>query len=190
RRASYFGTAKVNAQVVLKSICMNLKKAANKIFVDEPSKRGAVRPQCSIRVRNSFEKGVKLHFSVKKTRKSVIWKFFPVTATKLSGLCKRSFHRGRYKSLTRQQRRWLKRRQAVEPAIGHLKSDHRMDRCWLQGKLGDALHAVLCAAGYNLRWLLRAIVRLGLKAVFLRLLLIQLINPIRSELITVDVNMM
>jgi IS5 family transposase len=29
-------------------------------------------------------------------------------------------HRGKYRSLTRQQRRWLKRRQAVEPAIGHL----------------------------------------------------------------------
>ena len=63
-----------------------------------------------------------------------------------------------------------------------------MDRCWLQGKLGDALHAVLCATGYNLRWLLRAMVRLGLKVAFLRLLLIQLVNPIRSELITVDVN--
>lgn len=77
-------------------------------------------------------------------------------------------HRGKYTSLTRQQRRWLRRRQAVEPAIGYLKSDHRMDRCWLQGQLGDALHAVLCATGYNLRWLLRAMVRLGLKAAFLR----------------------
>ena len=77
-------------------------------------------------------------------------------------------HRGKYKSLTQQQRRWLKRRQAVEPAIGHLKSDHRMDRCWLQGQLGDAMHAVLCAAGYNLRWLLRAMARLGLKALLLR----------------------
>lgn len=77
-------------------------------------------------------------------------------------------HRGKYKTLTQQQRRWLKRRQAVEPAIGHLKSDHRMDRCWLQGARGDALHAVLCAAGYNLRWLLRAMVRLGLKALLLR----------------------
>jgi IS5 family transposase len=67
-------------------------------------------------------------------------------------------HRGKYKSLTSQQKRWLKRRQAVEPAIGHLKSDHRMDRCWLKGALGDALHAVLCAAGYNLRKLLRWIV--------------------------------
>ncbi|SDY68537.1 transposase, IS5 family, partial [Nitrosomonas sp. Nm58] len=87
-----------------------------------------------------------------------------------------------------QQRRWLKRRQAVEPAIGHLKSDHRMDRCWLQRKLGDALHAVLCATGYNLRWLLRAMVRLGLKTAFLRILLLQLVNSIRSELLTVDVN--
>ena len=66
-------------------------------------------------------------------------------------------HRGKIKSLSRQQKTWLRRRQAVEPAIGHLKSDHRMDRCWLQGTVGDALHAISCAAGFNLRWLLRAI---------------------------------
>src|ERR1035441_3425612 len=66
-------------------------------------------------------------------------------------------HRGRFKSMTSQQRRWLRRRPAVEPAIGHLKSDNRMDRCWLQGALGDALHALSCAAGYNIRWLLRAL---------------------------------
>jgi IS5 family transposase len=83
-------------------------------------------------------------------------------------------HRGKYKSLTAQQRRWLKRRQAVEPAIGHLKSDHRMDRCWLQGQLGDALHAVLCATGLNLRWLMRAMARLGLKAIYLRQFLLAL----------------
>jgi IS5 family transposase len=89
-------------------------------------------------------------------------------------------HRGKYKSLTLQQKRWLRRRQAVEPAIGHLKSDNRMDRCWLQGALGDALHAISCAAGYNLRWLLRAIARLGLGSLFLRLLraaLAQAPNP-------------
>ena len=72
-------------------------------------------------------------------------------------------HRGKYKSLTSQQRRWLKRRQAIEPMIGHTKSDNRMDRCWLQGALGDALHALSCAAGYNIRWLLRAIARLAAK---------------------------
>jgi IS5 family transposase len=79
-------------------------------------------------------------------------------------------HRGKYKSLTKQQRRWLKRRQAIEPAIGHCKQDNRMERCWLKGALGDALHAVLCAAGYNIRWLMRAILRLGIRVVFLRLL--------------------
>ena len=76
-------------------------------------------------------------------------------------------HRGKYRSMTKIQRKWLKRRQAVEPVIGHLKADHRMDRCWLKGELGDAVHAVLCAAGYNLKWLLRAIVALGLNPIFL-----------------------
>jgi hypothetical protein len=42
----------------------------------------------------------------------------------------------------------LKRRQAIEPIIGHLKADHRMNRCHLKGAEGDSLHAVLCAAGY------------------------------------------
>jgi len=58
----------------------------------------------------------------------------------------------------------LKRRQAIEPVIGHLKADHRMGRCHLEGALGDKLHAVLCAAGYNIRWLLRMISKKGLRA--------------------------
>ena len=78
-------------------------------------------------------------------------------------------HRGKFKSLTPKQRTWLKRRQAIEPLIGHAKADHRMDRCWLKGAEGDALHAVLCAAGFNIRWLLRAIVRLGLGGLLLAL---------------------
>ena len=75
-------------------------------------------------------------------------------------------HRGKFKSLSDHEKRLLKRRQAIEPLIGHTKADHRMDRCWLQGALGDALHALGCAAGYNIRWLLRAITRLGLKGLF------------------------
>jgi transposase, IS5 family len=81
----------------------------------------------------------------------------------------RLIHRGKIASLDVQQRRWLKRRQAIEPTIGHTKLDHRMDRCWLQGATGDALHAVLCAAGFNIRWLLRAITAKGLKALCLAL---------------------
>ncbi|WIX08707.1 transposase [Xanthomonas oryzae] len=64
-------------------------------------------------------------------------------------------HRGQAKTLTRRQWRWIKRRQAVEPVIGHLKQDCRLNRCHLKGAQGDALHVLGCAAGYNLRWLLR-----------------------------------
>jgi hypothetical protein len=39
-----------------------------------------------------------------------------------------------------------------------------MDRCWLKGSEGDALHAVLCAAGFNIRSLLRAIAVQAAKA--------------------------
>jgi transposase, IS5 family len=66
-------------------------------------------------------------------------------------------HRGKYLTLTNKQQRWLKRRQAIEPIIGQTKSDNRMERCWLPGAVGDALHALNCAAGYNIRWLMRAI---------------------------------
>lgn len=76
--------------------------------------------------------------------------------------------RGKCKSLTNPQRRRMKRCQAVAPAIGHLKSDNRMARCWLPGQLGDALHAELCAAGYKIRWLLRVMVQLGLSVFLLR----------------------
>ena len=85
-------------------------------------------------------------------------------------------HRGKFKSLSPQQKTWLRRRQAVEPAIGHLKADHRMDRCWLKGALGDALHTISCAAGYNLRWLLRAIAKLGIAPAYLRLLQMALLQ--------------
>ena len=61
----------------------------------------------------------------------------------------------RYKSSSRAERRRRRRRSAVEPKIGHLKSDHRMDRCFLAGLMGDAINAVLAAAGANMRKLLR-----------------------------------
>ena len=79
-------------------------------------------------------------------------------------------HRGKLKTLTKEQRKALKRRQAVEPVIGHMKQDNGMGRCWLKGAEGDALNAVLAAAGYNLRWLLRAIADGRITLGFLRLL--------------------
>jgi IS5 family transposase len=52
----------------------------------------------------------------------------------------------------------LKRRAAIEPTIGHLKSDNRMNRNYLTGREGDKINALLSAAGYNLRKLLRWLV--------------------------------
>jgi IS5 family transposase len=75
-------------------------------------------------------------------------------------------HRGKARSLNKQQKKNLKRRQAIEPVIGHVKADHGMRRCWLKGEIGDALHSISCALGFNIRWLMRAIVRLGCKPFF------------------------
>ncbi|EDT41446.1 ISRSO9-transposase protein [Burkholderia ambifaria MEX-5] len=36
-----------------------------------------------------------------------------------------------------------------------MKADGRLDRNWLKGALGDAIHAVRCGAGHNLRMILR-----------------------------------
>ena len=47
--------------------------------------------------------------------------------------------------------KWLKRRSAIEPIFGHLKSDNRLERNLLKGKDGDHINAVLAACGFNLR---------------------------------------
>lgn len=59
------------------------------------------------------------------------------------------------KNDTRGERIRRRRRSAVEPKIGHLKSDNRMNRCFLAQLVGDAANAVLAAAGSNLLKLLR-----------------------------------
>ena len=53
------------------------------------------------------------------------------------------------------QKRALKRRNAIEPIIGHLKSDGFLGRNFLKGVEGDKLNAVLCGVGQNLRAILR-----------------------------------
>jgi transposase, IS5 family len=61
---------------------------------------------------------------------------------------------GQKRRVTEQIKRELRRRSAVEPVIGHAKSEHRMARNYLAGPAGDAINAVLAAAGYNFRRLL------------------------------------
>ena len=57
-------------------------------------------------------------------------------------------------------------RQAIAPDIGHAKHDNRMIRCDLDGRIGEALHAIGCATGHNIRWVMWAIERLALKGLF------------------------
>lgn len=61
------------------------------------------------------------------------------------------------RNLTRTQRKWYNRRSVVEPDIGHMKNDHRLNRNYLKGKIGDKLNVVFSACGYNLRTIYRRI---------------------------------
>ena len=62
---------------------------------------------------------------------------------------------------------WWKRRSAIEPVIGHVKSDHYMDRNMLGGELGDKLNAVLSAVGFNLVKLMKELKKRWLESLFL-----------------------
>src|ERR1700684_4362905 len=78
----------------------------------------------------------------------------------------RIFTAGQKRRMTPIIKREMRRRSAVEPVIGHLKAEHRMDRNYLAHRAGDAANAVLAAAGYNFRLLIR----------WLRLLLLQILS--------------
>ncbi len=67
----------------------------------------------------------------------------------------RVFISGQKRGVTPKIKRELRRRAAVEPVIGHLKAEHRMGRNYLWFRQGDATNAVLAAAGYNFRRLIR-----------------------------------
>jgi IS5 family transposase len=72
----------------------------------------------------------------------------------------------RKRNTTRAERKRRRRRSAIEPKIGHLKSDHRMGRCFLARLCGDAINAILAAAGSNLRKLLGLLRRKAGRFVF------------------------
>jgi transposase, IS5 family len=61
---------------------------------------------------------------------------------------------GTRRGLTPALARALRRRSSIEPEIGHMKTDGRLSRCFLKGTLGDALFAVLCGCGHNIRKIL------------------------------------
>ena len=86
----------------------------------------------------------------------------------------RVFMSGQKRGVTPRIKRELRRRAAVEPVIGHLKAEHRMGRNYLWFRRGDAANAVLAAAGYNFRRLIR----------WLRLLLRQILPALTATLQT------
>ena len=61
---------------------------------------------------------------------------------------------GQKRRMTPAIKREMRRRAAIEPVIGHIKNEHRMGRNYLAHTEGDAINAVLAAAGYNFRLLL------------------------------------
>lgn len=61
---------------------------------------------------------------------------------------------GTRRGLTPRLARLLRRRSAIEPEIGHMKTDGRLARCALKGTIGDAVYAVLCGCGHNIRKIL------------------------------------
>ena len=60
----------------------------------------------------------------------------------------------RMNRMTRTVRKWLRRRNAIEPIFGHLKSDNRMSRNYLKGSEGDQINTILSGCGFNMRKLL------------------------------------
>jgi IS5 family transposase len=79
------------------------------------------------------------------------------------------FISGRKRGMTPQMKRELKRRSAIEPVIGHMKTEGKLDRNYLAGTLGDKINALLCGAGHNIRIILRKLRELLPFFVFLSL---------------------
>jgi IS5 family transposase len=89
------------------------------------------------------------------------------------------FISGARRGVTRTIAKLLRRRSAIEPMIGHMKNDGRLRRSTLKGTEGDALFAVLCGCGHNIRMILR----------HLRAILRRLIGLIRQVCMITDAEM-
>lgn len=62
------------------------------------------------------------------------------------------------RGITPAQKKRQKRRNAIEPIIGHLKNDRKVGpRNWLKGRIGDKINAIAMAIGFNLRKILKGL---------------------------------
>lgn len=67
------------------------------------------------------------------------------------------FLQGTKATINEKIKRRLRSRSAIEPVIGHMKSDHRMDRNFLLGFQGDQINALMAACAFNMKKVLRAV---------------------------------
>ena len=72
----------------------------------------------------------------------------------------RVFKSGQKRGVHGQIKKELRRRSAIEPVIGHCKTDGHLGRNFLKGRLGDHINAVMSAVGYNLRLILKCLRKL------------------------------
>lgn len=56
------------------------------------------------------------------------------------------------------ERKKFRQRAGIEPVIGHLKHDHRMERNFLKGVVGDSINTMMAVTGYNLRHWIRKLI--------------------------------
>jgi IS5 family transposase len=90
----------------------------------------------------------------------------------------RVYTAGQKRRMTPAIKREMRRRAAIEPVIGHIKNEHRMGRNYLAHQQGDAINAILAAAGYNFRLLLNWLRLLS------RSILVCLFDHMRSRRLT------
>lgn len=82
----------------------------------------------------------------------------------------RIFISGQRKDISKTFKKQLKRRQAIEPIIGHMKNDGKLGVSRLKGVVGDKINAVLTACGHNLRMIARYLRKLLKNSYFLSFL--------------------
>jgi IS5 family transposase len=64
---------------------------------------------------------------------------------------------GQRRGMTNKLTRMLKRRQMIEPYIGHMKESNRLGRNYLKGEIGDKINAIMAGIGHNLLMIKRHI---------------------------------
>ena len=100
---------------------------------------------------------------------------------KYSGPCHVEIVNRYRKAVSGSMRLWHRRRSAIEPIIGHMKSDCRMERNYLKGVMGDKMNAILAGCGINFRKLLRKLSQLLVRLFFQALESLFRLLPLKSR---------